>query len=66
MTAYDDEITVVPKPTTPVFTVVEKPEQSTSRVIIPKPYSLEPNALLAQDGEAILNEDGTTLLLEVG
>lgn len=33
---------------------------------IPKPYSIEPNAILAQDCEPILAEDGQTLLLEVG
>jgi len=51
---YDDNITVVPKTTAPTYTSVAKP------------YTIEPNGLVTEACDAILNEDGTQLLMQVG
>lgn len=51
---YDDQITVTPKVATPSYSEV------------PKPYTMEPNGLVTEDCNAILNEDGTQLLMQVG
>jgi hypothetical protein len=54
ITNYDDNITVVPKPA------------SLTTTKVPKPYTIEPNGLFTEDCRAILNEDGTQLLAEIG
>jgi len=51
---YDDNITLVAKPS----------ELTTT--IVPKPYTIEPNGLLTQDCQAILMESGAQLLMQRG
>lgn len=51
---YDDKITVIPKQTVPTYAAIAKP------------YTMEPNGLVTEDCQAILNEDGTQLLMQVG
>lgn len=51
---YDDQITIEPKPAVSTFTIT------------PKPYTIEPNGLVTQDCQAILNEDGSQLLAQIG
>lgn len=51
---YDDNITIVPKPATPTYTKTAKP------------YTVEPNGLVTEDCQTILNEDGSQLLMQVG
>ena len=72
---YDDKITIVPKEETPVSTIVPKPEQPSYSVVvkptavyskIAKPYSIEQNGLATEDCFAILNEDGSQLLMQLG
>jgi hypothetical protein len=51
---YDDHITLVSK------------ANSLTTTKVPKPYTIEPNGLFTEDEDAILNEDGTQLLAEIG
>lgn len=61
---YDDQITVTPKPTASISIIAKSIIGTITKIA--KPYTIEPNAILAQDCEALLAEDGQTLLLEVG
>jgi hypothetical protein len=51
---YDDNISLV-----------EKPAALTS-TIVAKPYTIEPNGLMTEDCRAILNEDSSQLLMQIG
>jgi hypothetical protein len=65
MPGYDANITKVPKATSPVQTIVPKATMPTDTKV-PKPYPEEPNVLHTEAGVAILNEDGSGLLIQVG
>ena len=75
MSGYDDQITKVPKGTSPTQTIVPKATSPDQTIVVkatspdvtkvPKPYSEEPNILSTEAGIGILNEDGTGLLMQV-
>ena len=50
---YDDQITVVAKPSVPTYTKTAKP------------YTVNPGGLVTEDCNALLNEDGSQLLMEI-
>lgn len=76
MTGYDAFITKVPKATRPSTTIVPKATQPSVTIVakstnlsvtkVPKPYPEEPNILYTEASIAILNEDGTGLLMQIG
>ena len=55
MAGYDEEITKVAKPTSPTITTVPKPYDVVVLIM----------ALLAQNGESLLAQDGNELLIQL-
>ena len=73
MPFYDDNITIVPKATSPTITVVPKATSPTITVVpkatspnitkVPKPY-IDPLIILTESGEDIFIEEGSPMTVQ--